>query len=109
LHSHVRGPLLRVSVVRIDDAVVVRLDGELDISTAPLVGDALRAADEVAPLRRVVVDAERLAFADASGLEPLLAVHDRLGAGAVQVRNAGTAVRRLLQLLSLTEAFGVTS
>lgn len=105
--AHIQGPLLRVSVVRIDDAVVVRLDGELDLATAPLVADAIRAADEQVPVHRVVVDAEQLTFADASGLEPLLAVHDRLGPGAVQLRNAGPALRRLLQLLSLTDALGV--
>lgn len=99
------GPILRVDVVRIDDAAVVRLDGELDFGTAPLVEDALRQAEEAERLRRVVVDASQLTFVDASGLDPLVAASERLGPGCMRIRSPQPPVRRVLELLSLTELF----
>lgn len=105
MESTLRGPILRVDVVRIDDAAVLRLEGELDFATAPVVDDALRETEDVGRLRRVVIDAADLTFLDASGLNPLLAARGRLGSGCVRIRHLQPNVRRVFELLSLTEAF----
>jgi anti-anti-sigma factor len=101
-------PLLRVSVEKRDDAAVVRLDGELDFATAPQVEDALSqilTSDQ--PPRRIYVDADRLAFADVSGLAPLVKAAQRLPHGELQLRNARRQVVRVIRLLDLADALGL--
>jgi anti-anti-sigma factor len=102
-------PLLRISVTRSGDAAVLRLDGELDCATAPDVEsalDALLTGDERP--KRVLVDAERLAFADVSGLAPLIRAGQRMRKpGAFQLRNPGRQLVRVIRLLDLTELFGL--
>ena len=78
--------------------VVVTADGEIDVATAPLLGQVLDAA-LVAGCRRVVLDAERVTFMGASGVCPLVEFERGNGAGSVLVRNPSPPVRRLLQLV----------
>lgn len=101
-------PLLHVGVERSGDAAIVRLDGELDCATAPQVERVfaeLLASDR--PPRRVYVDADRLAFADVSGLAPLLEAAHRLPHGDLQVRNARRQLIRVIRLLDLAEQLGL--
>ena len=95
--------------VRSDGAVVrVRLDGDLDITSSPL----LQAVVDQALLSRrqplcssLVVDMSGVGFADASGLWPLLharAVLARRG-GAVELQHCRRAVLRLVRLLDLQD------
>jgi anti-anti-sigma factor len=102
------GPTLNVSVARTGSTVVVRLQGELDVATAnhldQVLRDLLTAADRP---QRIVVDAEELAFLDASGLHPLLAVRRQLGDGSLRLRHARPPVLRVLRLLDLAAVFGL--
>ena len=59
------------------------------------------------PVRRIVVDADQLAFVDASGLAPLLAARRRLGEGSLRLRHARPPVLRVLRLLDLATVFGL--
>lgn len=102
-------PLLSVSVTRAGDTAVLRLDGELDCATAPLVDDAIQhvlgAADQPA---RLLVDVEALTFVDVSGLRPLIDAGQRMaGRGSFQVRNGSRQVVRVIRLLDLAELLGV--
>ena len=101
-------PLLRVSVECSDDAAVVRLDGELDCATAPELERAMEQilASDRRP-RRIYVDADRLAFADVSGLAPLVHAAHRLRHGELQVRNARRQVIRVIRLLDLADQLGL--
>jgi anti-anti-sigma factor len=102
-------PLLRISVDRTGETAVIRLDGELDYSTADQMDTALaQILSAAVPPRRILVDADRLAFADVSGLTPLVRAARQLTPGGhLQVRNARRQVVRVVRLLNLAEELGL--
>lgn len=57
-------------------ACIVALDGEIDISTAPLLARALEDGEQQAPT--LVVDMSAVGFIDSSGLRELVEAHRRL-------------------------------
>ena len=69
---------LEISVERSGDAVLVRLEGELDLASAPMLEGELRAVEEERP-PLLVADLRRLAFIDSSGLRLLLMAAERAG------------------------------
>ena len=74
------GPGLHIFSERDDEAVVVRLDGELELATVPALQEALAQALS-GDCARVVVDVRRLAFLDSAGINALVQAHQRcLGA-----------------------------
>jgi anti-anti-sigma factor len=99
---------LAVDVRTEGGTVVVRLDGDLDITSSPLlqtvVEQALAARRQ--PLcGHLVVDMSGVGFADASGVSPLLlarAVLARRG-GRIELRHCRRGVRRLLRVLDLQD------
>ena len=88
--------------------VIVRLDGELDITSSPLlqtVVDQVLAARRTPVCDRLVVDMSGVGFADASGISPLLmarALMVRRG-GTVELQHCRRAVLRLLRLLDVLD------
>jgi anti-sigma B factor antagonist len=99
----------RCKIVPADGRVVVRLRGELDIGTVPILEDRLRQALDGGG-RRLVIDLRGLEFMDSTGLTLLL----RWGRGAQQdgyelalVRGA-PRVHRLFELTGLDELFAFT-
>ncbi|WP_020638923.1 STAS domain-containing protein [Amycolatopsis balhimycina] len=89
---------LTITVERQGWALVVAVAGDVDLSTAPMLRDALDAALSQAP-RRVVVDLSLVLFLNSAGLEVLLDAHRRAGPG-IDLRLVATtrATRRPLQL-----------
>ena len=88
-----RPPRFEAEVENTDSAVVVRLIGELDLVSEPVLVDALAQADGK-PLR---VDLAELAFMDSTGLRALLALQRR--EEDVKLRGPlQPAVQRLLEL-----------
>jgi anti-sigma B factor antagonist len=53
------------------DSVALRLHGEIDLFSAPLLDDALRDAERSHPVR-IVIDCSGLEFIDSSGLSVLI-------------------------------------
>jgi anti-sigma B factor antagonist len=102
-------PLLRVTVERAGDTAVIRLDGELDCSTAGELDAVMRRLlAERPPPRGFLVDAEGLSFVDVSGLAPLVRVgHTMSGHGTLQLRNAQRHVVRMIRLLGLADELGL--
>ena len=88
--------------------ITVRLDGDLDIPSSPLlqaVVDQALVARREPVCTRLVVDMSGVGFADASGISPLLlgrAVLARRG-GHIELRHCRRAVMRLLRLLDLVD------
>jgi anti-anti-sigma factor len=88
--------------------VQVRLDGDLDITSSPLlqaVIDQALAARRAPACERLVVDMSGVVFADASGISPLLMARALLArrGGAVELHHCRRAVLRLLRLLDVLD------
>jgi anti-sigma B factor antagonist len=96
----------RCELVPDDGRLLVRLAGELDISTAPILERRLREALDGGG-RRLVVDLRGLDFLDSTGLTLLV----RWGRGAEQdgydlaLVRGGPRVHRLFELTGLDEVF----
>jgi anti-sigma B factor antagonist len=93
----------RYALSESDDATIVALGGELDMSTAEEMLDVL-----VEAVRQgdVVIDASEVTFIDSSGIRSLVAAYREanrgVGAGrTVTIRNPSAQVRRVLELTSL--------
>jgi anti-anti-sigma factor len=88
--------VLDVTLVPAPDQVVVRITGDADLSTAPLIADGLARAAGLGT-RQVVVDAAGVSFWDCSGLHELCTFTATLCAAGRSCRIAGApAATRLL-------------
>lgn len=101
---------LSVEVERAAGTAVVRLNGDLDKITAPLLKQRLvDLANDGCDT--VVVDTKRLAFCDSSGLWVLLE-HQRLvreRGGALRLSGVHGVLRRVLDVTGLIAAFPIDS
>jgi anti-sigma B factor antagonist len=87
---------LRVAVEESDATLHVRLAGELDLATVPLVEQALDRLSRAPVLRRVVLDLSAVCFLDLAGLRTILRADARGRAESFEVlvvRPRGTASR----------------
>jgi anti-sigma B factor antagonist len=97
-----------VSVSR-EDEVIVALRGEIDLATAPLLERELELGP-VRAARAVLVDLERVAFMDLTGLRPLVSLAIRSRPGQRIAITAGPPpVQRLLELSGLRRHFTVVA
>ena len=97
-------PGLTASTERREDEARVRLEGELDIATAPQADERLRRAEAEGP-RRIAVDLSSLTFMDSTGLRLVVAADQRAqnaGRELVVVRGPD-AVQRVFQLTGVDE------
>jgi anti-anti-sigma factor len=94
--------MLNVVLVPGPDQVVVRLTGETDLSTAPLLADALAQAGRLRT-PQIVVDLAAVRFWDVSGLHALVAFTVALAAAdrTCRIVGAPAATRRLIELADL--------
>jgi anti-anti-sigma factor len=84
---------------------VVTLVGEIDISNADTLGRALdRFVDDANGW--VVIDLAGLEFMDSSGIAMLLRAVGH--AGSVEIRNASSVVRRIIECTGLTDILRIT-
>jgi anti-anti-sigma factor len=92
-------PLLTVALVPAPDRIVVRLTGETDLSTAPLLTDELTRAAALGT-RAVIVDVAGVRFWDCSGLHALVDLTAELSRAGRPVRivGAGAQTRRLIAM-----------
>jgi anti-anti-sigma factor len=103
--ASVPGPL-RIESRREGDAVVVALNGELDLASAPDLERELREAESGHP-SRVVIDLSGLGFMDSTGLQALLRTRERADAGTYQLalRRGPHQVQRVFELTKTADAF----
>ncbi|HEX2370875.1 MAG TPA: STAS domain-containing protein [Acidimicrobiia bacterium] len=98
---------LRVECEVSDDgrSVCLRLDGEFDMGTAPLVEDALSPALDPR-CARLVVNLADVSFMDSSGLRVLVVARNALDERAEMViADINDQLRRLFEISGLTSAF----
>lgn len=98
-------PLLNVALVPAPDQTVVRLTGEVDMSSAGLLEDALLQAGRLES-SSVVVDVAGVRFWDCSGLHALAEFTADLARGGRRCRVVGAnpATRRLIVLADFAPA-----
>jgi anti-anti-sigma factor len=82
---------------------VVRVEGDVDISTAPALRSLLAHAG---PEAAVLVDLSRVTFMDCSGLSALLQARAHHG-GRLALRAPPPSLRRILAALDLESAFTI--
>jgi anti-sigma B factor antagonist len=108
--QHLLPDPFRCEIVPEDGRVVIRLAGELDMSTVPVLEERLREA-RAAGGRRLVVDLSGLEFIDSTGLTLLV----RRGRGAQQdgydlaLVRGEPRVHRLFELTGLDARFTFTT
>ncbi len=100
-----REPYLDPFAIRVDvedSSVVVRVSGELDVATAPLLAAVLAGAEAGGP--GAVVDLSDVTFIDTRSVGVIAAAHERLGSCSVglTIRAPSPVARRLLELVGLT-------
>jgi anti-sigma B factor antagonist len=94
------GSIFSTDVVHQNGSVVLRLTGELDIATAPVLRKAVN--DLVSPhLRALIVEVDELSFVDVVGLRALEGARCAVAAarGEFRLRAASNQTRRVIQLL----------
>ncbi len=102
--------LLRVTAHDADGAVVLAVAGEVDLFSAPVLGDAVTTALADAP-ELLVIDLSEVSFLASIGITALLEARREAGT-ATRVRivaPAGGVVNRTLELTGLHEALAVTT
>lgn len=103
-------PALRISAVAEGDTTVVTLAGELDLASADLLRERIRALlARGSDVRQLVVDLSGLTFLDVTGVGVLLEAHRKMTTlgGSVLLRHPKPMVVRMLSLLELDEALHI--
>jgi anti-sigma B factor antagonist len=95
-------PYLAITTEQHGQQLVLRLQGELDVSNADSLRQVVHGLLERAP-QTLVVDLAGLGFADCGGLSVFLAAHTRLAAQGHQLilMNAQPVIRRLLAVTGM--------
>lgn len=107
--SSVQDQLL-IEVRRQNQTAVLRLQGELDLVSAPLLESELESA-EIETATVVVLDLQELRFIDSTGLRVLLAAHQRAHERGQQfaITPGSEQVQRLLSITRVDEHLRVIS
>ena len=90
-----------------DGAATVRVNGEVDMATAPQLRMLL---DQLVDggAHRIVLDCSALAFLDSSGIGVLVATRNRMGEDGQLVLDAAPAhVRKVLDITGVTEHLSI--
>ena len=95
--------LASAQVIQERGQTVVRVDGELDMSTVPMLEGVLRAVGASRP-QWVALDLREVDFMDSAGLKAILTARERFAASGrtLQLRNEPPCVRRLFALAGAT-------
>jgi anti-anti-sigma factor len=98
---------LTVETIGAEDGLTrLRVAGELDVHTAPALGEAVAAAFDSGS-SSLEIDADGLAFCDSSGIQVLVQAREQaLGkGGVVRVTNAKGPVEKVLSVTGLLDLF----
>jgi len=95
---------LDISIRREGDRVVVAMDGELDMASAPRLEEAVQSS-ELELDTTVVLDLQRLQFIDSTGLRAILSLRERCDERGQQfaVTRGSPQVQRLLDITGVSE------
>jgi len=102
-------PAFRVDHVESADGQLIKLVGELDLSTVEDVRRTLQTALGSDGGKPVVVDLSELDFIDSTGIQALLEAHAASNAdgGGLVFRSPGDEVARVLRMTKVDETLGI--
>ena len=88
-----------------DGQILIRVKGEVDLSNAARIEEAINSACGEKPTRPIVLDLCHLEFIDSTGLSVLVQAtrRSRENGNRLQVRGAGGQVRRILEIAGVYE------
>ncbi len=91
-----------ISSRRLDEGVLVKPSGDIDLATAPVFDAELLRAEDAASL--IVLDLGEVSFMDSTGLRAVIAAEQRLRArgGSLRVVHLPSQVRRLFDLVGIS-------
>jgi anti-sigma B factor antagonist len=96
----------KIDVVEGDDRIVVRVDGELDVATAPALDDALQRA-EASAVAVITIDLAGVSFIDSTGLRALLEAHARdtrhPAPGRLEIAGGSKQAQKLFKLAGVLD------
>jgi anti-anti-sigma factor len=94
---------LRIEVRHERDRIILRLDGELDMASAPRLQDAIDASLDATPL--VVLDLQQLQFIDSTGLRVILSARarSRQRGQELAITPGSQQVQRLLSVTGVSD------
>ena len=97
---------LEIAVDTTGDTARIKLDGELDIHTAPGVAEAITGVLDKG-VSTVVVDAAALRFCDSSGIQVLVQARERLigSGGTLRIEGVHGSVEKVLAVTGLLDLF----
>ena len=87
-----------------DGVPVIRVEGELDLSSVESVRHAVTPVLEAEPAR-VVIDLSGLEFMDSSGIALMLTIANRVP--TVELRNPSDIIRQVIEITGLTETLHI--
>jgi anti-sigma B factor antagonist len=96
-------PSFDIKILEGDQTVIVRVEGELDLVSAPLLDEKLAEAESTGATS-VLLDLDRVGFMDSTGLQVLLArVIMNGNAKGFAVTRGSPQVRRLFQVAGVMD------
>lgn len=100
--------LLSLETSRQGDAICLALSGELDLSSALVLDEELRRAEE-SDARELVIDLNDLKFLDSTGLRTILSAHVRAARDGRMFRvvAGNETMQRILRLTGMAERLNV--
>lgn len=102
------GDGLDVATRTAGECLIVKLQGELDVTNAATAGQAISDAAEV-PHTRLIFDLTGLAFMDSTGIRVLVRAHRMAGERGASVALVGPtpSVSRIIDITGLNRAFTI--
>jgi anti-anti-sigma factor len=98
---------LVVETATTDDATVLKLVGELDLASTPILEREL-AAIEAGDVKKIVIDLAGVGFMDSTGLQALLRARERAtqeNGAQLALRRGPHQVQRVFELTKTIDAF----
>lgn len=96
---------MQVKTLNVDGVWVVEVDGEINLSTS----QELKKSFEKLPMKKVVVDLERVAYIDSSGLATLVEMLKKVRSqsGSLGLSGMSDKVRSLFEITKLDKLFQI--
>jgi anti-sigma B factor antagonist len=97
--------LMEVNLIEKEGVTVFQVNGEINISTSP----DLKKRFENAPLKKVVVDLEKVSYIDSSGLATLVEILKRTKTqgGSLALTGLSDKVKSLFEITKLDKLFQI--